>query len=416
MGEGLQHDDGQSPLLASTNPAALVYDASFAYEVAVIMEAAIAEMLGPAPKDRFWYLTLYNETYPMPALPEGADGEAVRRGIIEGIYRFAAGARREGRRTCGRRCASRGRCGASPWRRSSILAERYGVAADAWAVTSWTRLRTDALEVERWNRLHPEAEPRTAIITAALGAGPDPVVAITDYMRARARPGGTLRRPALRLARDRRLRALRCPRGAAVLLRGRRANLVVAVLQQLALGGRVEPAVVAGAIDEFGIDPEGAPPSSSERPERERHEHGEHLLGAVGHRQDEGPPVGLQGQRDVEEGAARASRAAPGPPPRSTRRRASHAAPGAPRWSPVSTADTRRRHQRAPAASAPPTSAAASRLQAIGRSGGSAVIGAGSPRGLAWSAPSARDAGTAPRGRGATPSPSVSVSGTGCSR
>ena len=64
-----------------------------------------------------------------------------------------------------------------------ILAERYGVAADTWAVTSWTNLRTDALEVERWNRLHPEAEPRTAIVTAALGDGPDPVVAITDYMR-----------------------------------------------------------------------------------------------------------------------------------------------------------------------------------------------------------------------------------------
>src|ERR1700723_1098927 len=89
MGEGLQHDDGQSPLLASTNPAAMVYDASFAYEVAVIMEAAVTEMLGPDPKDRFWYLTLYNETYPMPALPEGAEGEAVRRGIIDGVYRFA---------------------------------------------------------------------------------------------------------------------------------------------------------------------------------------------------------------------------------------------------------------------------------------------------------------------------------------
>ena len=84
MGEGLQHDDGQSPLLASTNPAAMVYDASFAYEVATIVEAAVAEMLGPDPEDRFWYLTLYNETYPMPALPEGDEGAAIRRGIIDG--------------------------------------------------------------------------------------------------------------------------------------------------------------------------------------------------------------------------------------------------------------------------------------------------------------------------------------------
>ena len=97
MGEGLQHDDGQSPLLASTNPAALVYDASFAYEVAVIIEAAAAEMLGADPKDRFWYLTLYNETYPMPALPEGAEGAAIRRGIIDGAYRFAGSARAPGR-------------------------------------------------------------------------------------------------------------------------------------------------------------------------------------------------------------------------------------------------------------------------------------------------------------------------------
>ena len=89
MGEGLQHDDGQSPLLASTNPAAIVYDASFAYEVAAIMEAAVTDMLGPHPQDRFWYLTLYNESYPMPPLPTGAEGDAVRRGIIEGIYRFS---------------------------------------------------------------------------------------------------------------------------------------------------------------------------------------------------------------------------------------------------------------------------------------------------------------------------------------
>ena len=97
MGEGLQHDDGQSPLLASTNPAALVYDASFAYEVAVIMEAAVTDMLGPNPADRFWYLTLYNETYPMPALPEGDEGAAVRRGIIDGALPLRRAARDAGR-------------------------------------------------------------------------------------------------------------------------------------------------------------------------------------------------------------------------------------------------------------------------------------------------------------------------------
>ena len=141
-----------------------------------------------------------------------------------------------------------------------ILAERYGVAADTWAVTSWTNLRTEALEVERWNRLHPEAPPRTANITETLGAGPDPVVAITDYMR--SVPDQVARfvdRPYASLGTDGFGRS-----DARDALRSYfevdSANLVVAVLQQLALGGRVQPSVVADAIAEFGIDSEGDPP------------------------------------------------------------------------------------------------------------------------------------------------------------
>ena len=183
MGEGLQHDDGQSPLLASTNPAALVYDASFAYEVAVIMEAAVNDMLGPDPADRFWYLTLYNETYPMPALAQ-KEKRVRPYGRASSTGRTASP---RGPRSSGDLAATL--CFSGPmWsvaiEAQRMLAERYGVAADAWAVTSWARLRTDALEVERWNRLHPESEPRVPHITAALGAGRDPVVAITDYMRA----------------------------------------------------------------------------------------------------------------------------------------------------------------------------------------------------------------------------------------
>ena len=161
----------------------MIYDASFAYEVAVIMQDAITRILGPDPEDRFWYLTLYNETYPMPALPEGR-----RARPSAGASSTASTATRPDPTstgtTCGPRCASRGRCGAWPRRPRSMLAERWGVSADTWAVTSWSRLRTDALEVERWNRLHPGEEPRRPLVTEALGAGPDPVVAITDYMRA----------------------------------------------------------------------------------------------------------------------------------------------------------------------------------------------------------------------------------------
>jgi len=194
----------------------------------------------------------------MPALPQGDEGAVIRRGIIDGAYRFAAAPEVPGDLRASL-------CFSGPmWQVAAeaqrILAERYGVAADTWAVTSWTSLRTDALEVERWNRLHPESEPRTAVITAALGAGPDPVVAITDYMRAVPdqvarfveRPYGSLGTDGFGRsdARD----ALRsyfevdC------------AHLVVAVLQQLALGGRIKPSVVAGAIADFGIEVSGAAP------------------------------------------------------------------------------------------------------------------------------------------------------------
>ena len=258
LGEGLQHDDGQSPLLASTNPAALVYDASFAYEVAVIMEQAISEMLGASPQDRFWYLTLYNETYPMPPLPEGDEGLAVRKGIIDGLYRFrpAPDVTSDVRASL---CFSGPMWGVAA-EAQQLLAERYGVAADTWAVTSWGRLRTDALEVERWNRLHPDAEPRVAHVTEALGQGPHPVVAITDYMR--AVPDQVARfvdRPYSSLGTDGFGRS-----DARAALRSYfevdAAHLVVAVLQQLARGGQVEPATVAKAIRDLGVNPSRSAP------------------------------------------------------------------------------------------------------------------------------------------------------------
>ena len=120
QGEGLQHDDGHSPLLASVNPAAMIYDASFAYEVAIIMRDAITRILGPHPEDRFWYLTLYNETYPMPALPEGEDGRGHRpRGSSTASTASRPLPRSRARRTCGPRCASRVPCGAWPRKRRS---------------------------------------------------------------------------------------------------------------------------------------------------------------------------------------------------------------------------------------------------------------------------------------------------------
>ncbi len=260
MGEGLQHDDGQSPLLASANPAAVVYDASFAYEVAVIMEEAVTEILGAHPKDRFWYLTLYNETYPMPRLPEREEGAAIRRGIIDGIYRFAPAPTTKGKGDLRASLCFSGPMWSVALEAQRLLAERYDVSADAWAVTSWTNLRTDALEAERWNRLHPEKPPRTARITAALGTGLDPVVAITDYMRSVPdQVSRFVERPYSSLGTDGFGRS-----DARDALRSYfevdAAHLVIAVLQQLASRGSIDPATVSAAIAEAGIDPERVAP------------------------------------------------------------------------------------------------------------------------------------------------------------
>jgi pyruvate dehydrogenase E1 component len=189
----------------------------------------------------------------MPALPDGDEGAAVRRGIIDGLYRFTPAPEVKGDLRASL-CFS-GPMWSVAAEAQQILAERYDVAADTWAVTSWTRLRTDALEVERWNRLHPDGEARTAHVTAALGSGPDPVVAITDYMR--AVPDQVARfvdRPYASLGTDGFGRS-----DARSALRSYfevdAAHLVVAVLQQLALGGHVKPSVVAKAIRDLGIDP-----------------------------------------------------------------------------------------------------------------------------------------------------------------
>jgi pyruvate dehydrogenase E1 component len=238
----------------------MIYDASFAYEVAVIVEDAIGRILGPDPEDRFWYLTLYNETYPMPALPEGEEGAAISRGIIEGIYRFSAGPEVKSKGSGKSKSKVKASlCFSGPmWSvaqgAQQILADRYGVAADTWAVTSWNRLRTDALEVERWNRLHPIDEPRRALVTDALGSGPEPVIAITDYMRAVPdQVSRFINRPYTSLGTDGFGRS--DARGALREHFEVDANhLVVAVLSELARTGRLDTAVVEKAITDLGVD------------------------------------------------------------------------------------------------------------------------------------------------------------------
>lgn len=257
-GEGLQHDDGHSPLLASANPAAVVYDASFSYEVAVIIQEAISHILGPDPQDRFWYLTLYNENYKMPALPEGEEGKIIRQGIIDGIYRFAPAQsdKNELRATL---CFS-GPMWQIAMQARDLLEQVWNVTTDAFAVTSWTSLRNDAIAVERWNRLHPESEQRVPLITSILGKDSGPVIAVTDYMRAVPdQVSRWIQRPFTSLGTDGFGRS-----DAREALRSyfevNSPHVVVAVLSALAQLKMIPPHIVAEAIERFKIDPDAPEP------------------------------------------------------------------------------------------------------------------------------------------------------------
>jgi pyruvate dehydrogenase E1 component len=173
LGEGLQHQDGHSHVLASTVPTCLSYDPAYVYELAVIVQDGLRRMY-QENEQVFYYITMYNEDYAMPEMPEG-----VREGIVRGIYKL--------------RSASKGKAtvqlfGSGPIlnevvKAQSILSEKYGVQADVWSVTSYNELRRDALAVERWNRLHPVEPEKTPYILTALNGSKGPIIAASDYMK-----------------------------------------------------------------------------------------------------------------------------------------------------------------------------------------------------------------------------------------
>jgi len=173
-GEGLQHQDGHSHILASTVPTLLAYDPAFAYEVAVIIQDGMRRMYSE-DEDIFYYLTLYNENYTMPEMPEG-----VADGILKGLYRFRRGD--EGK-THKAHILCSGPLIHHALRAQSILSDRYDVSADVWSATSYKLLRNDALAARRWNMLHPEAEARVSYLESVLGSETGPFVAVSDYMR-----------------------------------------------------------------------------------------------------------------------------------------------------------------------------------------------------------------------------------------
>lgn len=250
-GEGLQHEDGHSHLLAGAIPNCRAYDPTFAYELAVIVHDGMRRMF-VEHEDVYYYLTVMNENYEHPALPEG-----VADGIVRGMYRFSEGDKRLKTRVQ--------LLGSGTILRESIaavdmLAEDWKVAADVWSVPSFGELRRDGLAAERWNTLHPEEEPRASYVAQCLAEAAGPAVAATDYMKAYAdliRPFVPM--PYYTLGTDGYGRS-----DTREALRNHfevdRRWITVTALKALADAGEVERSTVAEAIRKYGIDPDKPEP------------------------------------------------------------------------------------------------------------------------------------------------------------
>jgi pyruvate dehydrogenase E1 component len=180
-GEGLQHADGHSPLLASTNPAVVAYDPAYGYEIAHIMQDGLRRMYGEQPENVIYYITVYNEPNVQPAEPENVDAEGIRRGM----YLLAPGSG-EGLPDDASRVQLLASGVGVPWvlEAQELLRNDWGVVADVWSVTSWGELRRDGLAADEQSFLHPEEPERVPYVTQRLKEAPGPVVAVSDYMRA----------------------------------------------------------------------------------------------------------------------------------------------------------------------------------------------------------------------------------------
>jgi pyruvate dehydrogenase E1 component len=280
QGEGLQHQDGHSLVLASTVPSCQAYDPAFAYELATIIRKGLDRMYGDeqgtehsASQAVFYYLTLYNENYPMPARPKGVTDED----IMGGLYRWAPAP--EGTRPVATVLFS-GASHLAAREARSLLAERYGIGVELWSATSYKRLREEALATERRNRLHPLEEPLRSPVVERLASAPGPIVAVTDFMKAvpdqiarfipqvaieKAKalnaPSDPLARPFISLGTDgfgrsdtrEELRRF---------FEVDAAHITVSVLSALASTGVIERSEVAKAIDDLDIDPDVPDPTT----------------------------------------------------------------------------------------------------------------------------------------------------------
>ena len=252
-GEGLQHQDGQSHLLAAPVPNLLAWDPAYACELAVIVEDGIRRMYVEG-ESVFYYLTVENESYPMPALPDGA-----REGILKGLYRLRPA---PGPRTHRAQLLASGAILREALAAQALL-ERYDVAADVWSVTSWGQLHRDGHACERWNRLHPRETPRVPWLTRCLGPAPGPVVAASDYVKALADGLGRwldarfVTLGADGFGRSDTREALRD------FFEVDARFIALATLEALVRDGALPPAVAARAIDELGIDPDKPDPAAN---------------------------------------------------------------------------------------------------------------------------------------------------------
>jgi pyruvate dehydrogenase E1 component len=250
-GEGLQHEDGHSHLLATTIPNCVSYDPTFAYELAVILQDGLRRMFKDQ-EDVYYYVTLMNENYPHPAMPQGSE-----EGIRRGMYLFRDGGNKKGPRA---QLLGSGTILREVIAAADLLENDFGVTTDIWSCPSFTELRRDGMEAERWNYLHPTQAPRKSYVETCLGGREGPVVAATDYMRAFAeqiRPYVSRRYLCLGtdgFGRSDYRVALR------KFFEVDRHYVVVAALKCLADEGTLPTQKVADAIGRYGIDAERKAP------------------------------------------------------------------------------------------------------------------------------------------------------------
>jgi pyruvate dehydrogenase E1 component len=257
MGEGLQHQDGHSLLHAATVPNVVSYDPAFAYEIALIIQDGIRRMYQEG-ESVFYYVTLYNENYPMEPMPP-----QVREGVLKGMYRFRRSPLEQSRVRSRVHLLGSGSILRQALRAQELLAEKYGVTADVWSVTSYTELRRDALATERWNRLHPTQPPRQGYLEKLVGGEKGVFIAASDSMKSLAEsitrwvPGGVIPLGTDGFGRSENRASLRR------FFEVDAECIAVAALEQLSRRGDMPADTVATAIREFGIDPEKPNPARS---------------------------------------------------------------------------------------------------------------------------------------------------------